>query len=34
MNLIRQQKFRIRKFNVGIFSALIDTVTFISPNPT
>ncbi|SBF29105.1 LPXTG-anchored DUF1542 repeat protein FmtB [Staphylococcus aureus] len=34
MNLFRQQKFSIRKFNVGIFSALIATVTFISTNPT
>lgn len=34
MNLFRQQKFSIRKFNVGIFSALIATVTFISINPT
>ncbi|HEA5870515.1 TPA: DUF1542 domain-containing protein [Staphylococcus aureus] len=34
MNLFRQQKFSIRKFNVGIFSALIVTVTFISTNPT
>ncbi|HEA2792025.1 TPA: DUF1542 domain-containing protein [Staphylococcus aureus] len=34
MNLFRQQKFSIRKFNVGIFSALITTVTFISINPT
>ncbi|HDB6816415.1 TPA: DUF1542 domain-containing protein [Staphylococcus aureus] len=34
MNLFRQQKFIIRKFNVGIFSALIATVTFISTNPT
>ncbi|WP_151506804.1 YSIRK-type signal peptide-containing protein, partial [Staphylococcus aureus] len=25
MNLFRQQKFSIRKFNVGIFSALIAT---------
>ncbi|HDG5860946.1 TPA: DUF1542 domain-containing protein [Staphylococcus aureus] len=34
MNLFRQQKFSIRKFNVGFFSALIATVTFISTNPT
>ncbi|SBE21687.1 YSIRK family Gram-positive signal peptide [Staphylococcus aureus] len=34
MNLFRQQKFSIRKFNVGIFSALIATVIFISINPT
>ncbi|HDE5473581.1 TPA: DUF1542 domain-containing protein [Staphylococcus aureus] len=34
MNLFRQQKFSIRKFNVGIFSALIATVTFMSINPT
>lgn len=34
MNLFRQQKFSIRKFNVDIFSALIATVTFISTNPT
>ncbi|HCW7731202.1 TPA: DUF1542 domain-containing protein [Staphylococcus aureus] len=34
MNLFRQPKFSIRKFNVGIFSALIATVTFISTNPT
>lgn len=34
MNLFRQQKFSIRKFNVGIFSALIATVAFISTNPT
>lgn len=34
MNLFRQQKFSIRKFNVSIFSALIATVTFISTNPT
>ncbi len=34
MNLFRQQKFSIRIFNVGIFSALIATVTFISTNPT
>ncbi|WP_338434592.1 SasC/FmtB family protein [Staphylococcus aureus] len=34
MDLFRQQKFSIRKFNVGIFSALIATVTFISTNPT
>ncbi|WP_256026251.1 YSIRK-type signal peptide-containing protein, partial [Staphylococcus aureus] len=34
MNLFRQQKFSNRKFNVGIFSAIIATVTFISTNPT
>lgn len=30
MNLFRKQKFSIRKFNIGIFSALIATVTFLS----
>ncbi|EHJ09075.1 SasC/FmtB family protein [Staphylococcus simiae] len=32
MNLFREQKFSIRKFNVGIFSTLIATVTFITAN--
>ncbi|MDK6297706.1 YSIRK-type signal peptide-containing protein [Staphylococcus caprae] len=30
MNLFRKQKFSIRKFNIGIFSALIATVTFLA----
>lgn len=29
MNLFKKQKFSIRKFNIGIFSALIATVTFL-----
>ncbi|MGD3155861.1 DUF1542 domain-containing protein [Staphylococcus warneri] len=33
MNLFKQQKFSIRKFNVGIFSALIATVAFLGVNP-
>ena len=32
MNLFKQQKFSIRKFNVGIFSALIATVAFLGVN--
>jgi len=30
MNLFRKQKFSIRKFNIGIFSALIATVAFLA----
>lgn len=33
MNLFKQQKFSIRKFNVGIFSALIATIAFLGVNP-
>ena len=33
MNLFKQQKFSIRKFNVGIFSALIATIAFLGLNP-
>lgn len=33
MNLFKKQKFSIRKFNIGIFSALIATVTFLA-HPT
>ncbi|MEQ5990602.1 YSIRK-type signal peptide-containing protein [Staphylococcus saccharolyticus] len=30
MNLFRKQKFSIRKFNIGIFSTLIATITFLA----
>ncbi|MCA0117368.1 YSIRK-type signal peptide-containing protein [Staphylococcus epidermidis] len=30
MNLFRKQKLSIRKFNIGIFSALIATVPFLA----
>ncbi|MEJ7462726.1 DUF1542 domain-containing protein [Staphylococcus saprophyticus] len=33
MNLFKQPKFSIRKFNVGIFSALIATIAFLGVNP-
>lgn len=33
MNLFKQQKFSIRKFNIGTFSALIATVAFLTAQP-